>query len=122
MKKKILVVDDEPYIVEMIKLRLEEEGYNVKTANSGEKSFVVALNFNPDLIIMDWILDSGISGIEAIKKLKSIEETSVIPILVLTGKTLDEDKDEALKAGATSFISKPILPSQLIECIDKYLK
>jgi len=121
MKKKILVVDDEQYILEMIQLRLEE-AYDVKIASSGEKAFTIALSFQPDLILMDLILESGMSGIQTISKIKSEDETKDIPILVLTGKTLDEDKEESLKVGASEFISKPILPSRLIERINEYLK
>jgi len=120
MKKKILVVDDEQYILEMIQLRLEEV-YDVKIASSGEKAFTIALSFKPDLILMDLVLEHGMSGIQTISKIKSEDETKDIPIVVLTGKTLNEDKEESLNAGASEFISKPILPSRLIERIDDIL-
>jgi len=120
MKKKILVVDDEQYILEMIQLRLEEV-YDVKIASSGEKAFTIALSFKPDLILMDLVLEHGMSGIQSISKIKSEDETKDIPIVVLTGKTLNEDKEESLRAGASEFISKPILPSRLIERIDEIL-
>ncbi|EKD27933.1 MAG: response regulator receiver protein [uncultured bacterium] len=118
-EKKILIVDDEKYVLEMIQMRLLEEGYDVSISSNPEDGIRKAIDIKPDLIIMDLIMQD-MSGIDAIKILKLKPQTKNIPVIVLTGKTLEEDKSEAIKAGATGFISKPILPNRLIQEIEKF--
>ncbi|MBN2144019.1 MAG: response regulator [Candidatus Aureabacteria bacterium] len=118
--KKILIVDDEEYVVDMIKLRLEEEGYEIQSAPDGSVAIKTAESFQPDLIIMDLMME-GLTGTETIKILKANKNTSIIPVLVLTGKVSEEDKKEVLSAGAKDFITKPILPARLLFQIKKML-
>ena len=119
--KKILIVDDEEYVVEMIKLRLlQEEGYQIETASNGADGIKIAEVFQPDLIIMDLMME-GLTGTETIKILKANNTTAAIPVLVLTGKVSEEDKNEVLSAGAKGFVTKPIMPTRLIFQIRKLL-
>jgi DNA-binding response OmpR family regulator len=118
--KKILIVDDEEYVVEMIKLRLQEEGYEIETASNGTDGIKTAEAFQPDLIIMDLMME-GLTGTETIKILKAHDTTAAIPVLVLTGKVSEEDKNEVLSAGAKGFVTKPIMPTRLIFQIRKFL-
>ena len=118
--KKILIVDDEKYVREMIQLRLQEEGYDVSIASDAIEGINIAKTYQPDLILTD-IMMEGISGIEGVKKLRE-EVSATVPILVLSGMTLDQDKQKAIEAGANGFVSKPILPARLIHEIQKYVK
>ena len=117
--KKILLIDDERYVRDMIQLRLQEEGYDVSVASDGVEGLNIAKTFEPDLIITDLMME-GMSGLEGIKKLR--QEGIVCPILVLSGQTLEEDKKEAVAAGANGFVTKPVLPAKLLFEIGKYLK
>ena len=118
--QKILVVDDEEYVRQMIQLKLEEEGFVVRTAHDEASCLSVVKDFQPDLILMDVMLDD-LSGLDTVEVLKKDEATKAIPVLVLTGRSFDEDRKEAMEVGAVGFITKPILPTRLIQQIKRYL-
>ena len=117
---KILIVDDEEYVLEMIRLMLEDRGFEVTTARNGEEGIEKTKALKPNLVLMDVMMEP-MSGLEATQKLKSDVATSAIPILILTGKSMNKDKEEALSAGADGFVTKPVLPSRLLEEINKCL-
>lgn len=121
MNKKILIIDDEKYVREMIQLRLQEDGYEVSIAEDATEGVNIAKIFNPDLIIIDLMME-GISGIDGIKNLRKESITSNTKILVLSGQSLEEDKKNALDAGANGFLNKPVLPNRLINEINKFFK
>ncbi len=118
--KKILVVDDEDYVRKMIQLKLEEDGFHVDTAHDGATCLSKVKSFQPDLILMDVMLET-FSGLDTVKILKQDPETKSIPVLVLTGRSFEEEYKEAMKVGANGFITKPILPNRLIQQIKQYL-
>lgn len=103
MKKKILIVDDEHKVVEMISVYLLKEGYDVVTALNGRDALRHFENDNPDLVILDWMMPD-ISGIEI---LKQIRKTSMIPVIMLTAKADEVDKLVGLELGADDYITKP---------------
>ncbi len=117
-RKKILVVDDEPDILEFLQVILEEEGYAVITTDKGE--YVEALNNGglPDLILLDMLL-SGKDGREIVKQLKSQEKTKHIPVIMFSAHPSAEET--ARKAGADDFLAKPFEMDQLLEKITYYL-
>ena len=118
-RKKILVVDDEPDILEFLQVILEEEGYAVITTDKGE--YVEALNNGglPDLILLDMLL-SGKDGREIVKQLKSQEKTKHIPVIMFSAHPSAEET--ARKAGADDFLAKPFEMDQLLEKITYYLR
>jgi CheY-like chemotaxis protein len=120
-KNKILIVDDEEYVRKIIQLKLEEEGFHVDTAHDEAACLSKVQSFQPDLILMDLMLENC-SGLDTVKILKKDLETKSIPVLVLTGRSFEEDYKEAIKVGAEGFITKPILPNRLIQQIKRYLK
>ena len=117
-RKKILVVDDEPDILEFIQVILEEEGYGVLTSDKGE--FLEQLHNGglPDLILVDVLL-SGKDGREIVKHLKSQEETKHIPVIMCSAHPSAEQT--AREAGAEDFIAKPFEIDLLLTKISTYL-
>ncbi len=110
--KKILLVDDEPDIVEFLRYNLENEGFEVATAENGEEA-MEKLNFSPDLIIMD-IMMPKMDGYEACSQIRKIKGFERTPIMFLTAKSGEADEVKALELGAVDFVKKPISPSLLI--------
>ncbi|TMC37638.1 MAG: response regulator [Chloroflexi bacterium] len=116
--KKILVVDDEPDILEFLQVILEEEGYLVATTEKGEYVEKLHAGGLPDLILLDVLL-SGKDGREIVKQLKSQEETKSIPIIMFSAHPSAEKT--ARDAGADDFVAKPFQIDFLLAVVAKYL-
>ncbi|HLO54128.1 MAG TPA: response regulator transcription factor [Saprospiraceae bacterium] len=108
--EKILVVDDEEDILEVLKYNLEKEGYQVKTASDGNAGLEIADSFEPHLIILD-IMMPGMDGIEVCQKLRSIPKFSSTIIAFLTARSEAFTQITALDSGGDDFINKPIKPN-----------
>ena len=111
--KRVLVVDDEPDIRELVQHHLEIEGFEVLSAPDGEKGLFLIQNELPDLIILDLMLP-GIDGLEVCRKLNNIESTSDIPIIMLTAKGEEIDIIKGLDYGADDYVTKPFSPRVLM--------
>jgi len=112
-REKILVVDDERDILELISYNLARDGYTVETVASGEEALVQTLRFGPDLIILDLMLP-GLDGLEVCRRLKRRDSTRHIPIVMLTAKSEDSDIVTGLEVGADDYVTKPFSPKVLI--------
>ena len=119
--KKILVIDDLPENVFLLQDRLESEGYEVITAYEGKSGLNKAISEQPDLILLD-IMMPDITGLEVCKKLVNNDETSHIPIILVTAKTEAEDIKEGLGAGAFDYIKKPFNRVELLARVKSALK
>jgi two-component system, OmpR family, alkaline phosphatase synthesis response regulator PhoP len=120
-KEKILVVDDEEDILELITFNLFREGYKVFTADNGEKAIKIAKSEIPDMIILDLMLP-GIDGLEVARVLKSRDNTKAIPIIMLSAKGDESDIVSGLELGADDYITKPFSPKILIARIRAVLR
>ena len=120
-KEKILVVDDEADILELIKYNLELENYEVEIALSGEKCLEKSLSYQPNLIVLDLMLP-GISGLEVCRKLKKNPLSADIPVIMLTAKTGESDIILGLELGADDYITKPFSPKVLTARIKSVLR
>lgn len=120
-KEKILAVDDEEDIRELISFNLEKDGYAVETAESGEEAMDMAFSFSPDLIVLDLMLP-GIDGLEVAKKLKADNATQMIPIIMLTAKGEEADVVIGLEMGADDYMVKPFSPRVLSARIKAVLR
>ena len=118
---KILVVDDEDHIVELIKFNLESSGYEVIVAFNGEDAIEKALEEKPDLIILDLMLPR-IDGVEVCKIVKENEDTSNISIIMLTAKSDESDKIVGLETGADDYMTKPFSVKELIARVNAVLR
>jgi DNA-binding response OmpR family regulator len=119
--KRILVIDDLPENVYMLQNRLEHEGYEVLTAYDGKSGIEKAREKLPDLILLD-VMMPDINGFEVCKILASNEQTSNIPIILVTAKTDAEDTKEGLDAGAFDYIKKPFNKVELLARVKSALK
>ena len=121
MGKKILVVDDEPHLVEILANRLKANRYRVATAATAQEGLEMAVREKPDLILLD-ILMPDMDGYQLLQKLKEGAETKMIPIMMLTVKKWSEDIQKAMLGGAVDYLVKPFDPVILIQKIRKALK
>ncbi len=119
-KSTIMVVDDNPDIVELVCKILELEGFNVRCANSGNELFAGLEKQKPNLILLD-IMMPEIDGLEVLRRLKAAPETSSIPIILLTALDGDEDILTSYKMGADHYITKPFKRTHLVAVIDHLL-
>ena len=112
MKHTILVVDDEPDIVEIIRYNLEKSGYNVIVAVDGPIALNKARDESPDLIVLDLMLP-GLEGTDVCRILKQDERTRAIPILMQTAKSEEIDRIIGLELGADDYVVKPFSPREI---------
>ena len=111
--KKILIIEDEPDIVELIAYNLEREGYRVISANSGETGLAKVISEHPDLILLDIMLP-GMNGLDVCRRLKSHDTTRHIPVIMLTARDEDANIVTGLELGADDYITKPFSPRVLL--------
>lgn len=119
MKKKILVVDDNPSILEAVELILSSEGYDVKTLLQGDQTYETVVSYNPNIIILDLLL-SGKNGQEITVELKASQKTRDIPVVIISAHP--EAQKSAEKAGAEGFLEKPFDVADLLSTITSFLK
>ncbi|MCK8517095.1 phosphate regulon transcriptional regulator PhoB [Methylonatrum kenyense] len=121
MAVKILIVEDEAPIREMVMMALSVAGYEVHQAESGEEGFTLLNEHVPDLILLDWMLP-GMSGIDFSRRIKKDPLCSDIPIIMLTARGEEEDKVRGLESGADDFVTKPFSPRELTARIKAVLR
>lgn len=117
--RTVLVVDDEPSIVTLLKFNLEQAGYNVLTAEDGRKGLDTALKEKPDLIVLDLMLP-GMDGMDVCKTLR--QEKVNTPILMLTAKDDEFDKILGLELGADDYLTKPFSPREVVARVKAILR
>ena len=113
IQSTILVVDDEPDIVELITYNLEQHGHRVISADNGATALDMAKSSSPDLVVLD-VMMPGLTGTEVAKRLRAQSETSSLPIIMLTAKSEEADELTGLGAGADDYITKPFSMQVLI--------
>lgn len=113
MSRKILIVEDEAPIREMLAFVMEQHGYQPVEAGDFEQAMAAVTEPYPDMILLDWMLPGG-SGVQLAKQLKSQDYTRHIPIIMLTARSEEEDKVRGLEVGADDYITKPFSPKELM--------
>ena len=114
---RVLVVDDEPDVLLLCRLNLQQRGHELLEAADGSTALELARDRHPDVIVLDLMLP-GISGYDVLEALQRDEETTDIPVLVLTAKSLRADRERSHGLGASAFMTKPFLPNDLCEMVD----
>ena len=119
--KRVLIVDDEAPIREMLTLALEMAGYECLEADNAQAAMTQVVDARPDLILLDWMMP-GTSGIELARRLKKDPMTGDIPIIMLTAKGDEDNKVQGLEAGADDYITKPFSPRELVARLKAVLR
>ena len=117
MKKRILVVEDEPNIVISLRFLLENAGFDVEVETNGRQALEHILSNTPDALVLDVMLPE-LDGFEILQKIRSDENVSGLPVLMLTAKGQREDRKNALDFGADLFITKPFSNSEVVEAVE----
>jgi DNA-binding response OmpR family regulator len=117
---KVIVIDDEPFILMMIEDKLRHAGIQTITLRESNNALHIIKKERPDLIILDWMMPE-LSGIDLCRMIKADEELRDIPVFMLTAKGQDADKQLGLKSGAIQYITKPFSPKALLEMVRKVI-
>jgi DNA-binding response OmpR family regulator len=121
MRKKILVVDDDAELVELVSFNLKQAGYAIGTASNGVDAIKKARSLEPDLIVLD-VMMPELDGFAVCEILRRDASTALIPIMILTALSSELGRMAGLGSGASDFLTKPFSPRLLIARIDELLK
>jgi two-component system phosphate regulon response regulator PhoB len=118
---RILVIDDELDLIELVRYNLEKEGFTVQSAQDGESGLARAIRELPDLIVVDLMLP-GVDGLDVCRSLRFDKRTARIPIIMLTAKSEESDRILGLELGADDYVTKPFSPRELVARIKAVLR
>lgn len=121
MSMKILLIDDECAIRDMVRMGLELAGFTCVEAGDTRHALTMVHDEKPDLILLDWMLPGG-SGVEFLRRLKKDDLARSVPVIMLTAKTTEDNKIQGLEAGADDYIAKPFAPRELVARINAVLR
>lgn len=119
--ERILIVEDEPNILELVAYNLEKEGWNVLKATTGDQGWNAIQNDRPDLVLLDLMLP-GMDGMEVCRRTRENQATRGIPIIMLTAKSEEVDRVLGLETGADDYVTKPFSPRELVARIRAVLR
>ncbi len=120
-KKRVLLIDDEPSLHEMMRFMLEMAGYEMVGADPRGGGAEAPKRLEPDIIILDLMMPE-IDGFEMLRRLKEDEETRDIPVVICTVRSDPEDRIRAMELGASRYVTKPFEPDHLLESIEEALR
>jgi two-component system phosphate regulon response regulator PhoB len=118
---KLLLVEDDQALAELLEYRFESEGYEVRTSADGDEALVLASEEVPDLVILDWMIE-GTSGIEVCRRLRRDKATAAVPIIMLTAREAEDDRIRGLDTGADDYVTKPFSPRELLARVSAVLR
>lgn len=118
MKKKILIVDDDPRNIFALKLTLKARGYAVESSTMAQEALEMLKAGTSYIVLMDMMMP-GIDGYEAVRMIRNTPEINHIPVIAVTAQAMAEDRQKCLEAGADDYVSKPIDVDLLIKAIEK---
>lgn len=121
MSKSVLIIEDEPFIIEALSFLLEREGFQLSAYSDGEGCIDFITKIKPDLIILDMMLPN-ISGMQILENLRNSTEFQNLPVLMLTAKGQTKDRQAAENAGASLFMTKPFSNDEIIANVHKLLQ
>lgn len=111
--KRLLLVEDDRSLAELVTFHFDRAGYAITRTGDGEEALILAEETNPDLILLDWMIE-GISGIEVCRRLRRRENTANVPIIMLTARGEEDDRIRGLETGADDYVTKPFSPKELL--------
>ncbi len=116
-----MLVDDEPHVLEVLRVTLEDLGFRLIEAQDGPSALALAKRESPDLVVLDVMLPS-MSGLEVCRSLKGSDETGNTPVILLTARSGEDDENAGREAGADRYLTKPFSPLTLLTEVVKLLK
>ena len=121
LQPNVLIVEDEPPLVELLSYNLEKAGFHAEIARDGEEAILAVEERKPDLVLLDWMLPY-VSGIEICRRIRRNPETRDLPIIILTARGEEDDRIRGLEAGADDYVVKPFSPSELVARVRAVLR
>lgn len=121
MRPRVLIVEDEEAQAELLRYNFDREGFDVVLAGDAEEALISVDEFQPDLVLLDWMLP-GTSGITVCQRLRARPETKALPIIMLTARGEEADRVRGLESGADDYVVKPFLPSELVARVRAVLR
>lgn len=121
MQPSVLIVEDDTALSELLQWHFNSEGYDVRATADGEDALIMVREELPDLIVLDWMIES-LSGVEVCRQLRKAKESARVPIMMLTARGEEEDKIRGLKTGADDYLTKPFSPRELLARAEALLR
>ena len=120
-KPRLLLVEDDPALAELLEFRFTAEGYAVTATPDGDEALLLAREEAPDLVVLDWMVE-GTSGIEVCRRLRRDNATAHVPIIMLTARGAEDDKIRGLETGADDYLTKPFSPRELLARVNAIMR
>jgi len=120
-RKKLLLVEDDKALAELLIWHFEREEYAVRRTGDGEEALILAEEEHPDVVILDWMIE-GVSGLEVCRRLRRREATANVPIIMLTARGEESDRIRGLETGADDYVTKPFSPRELLARVAAVLR
>ena len=121
MRPKVLLVEDDANLVELVRYNLDAAGFDVVSTPDGEEALVLTGEEKPDLVILDWMIEN-LSGIEVCRRLRRASTTANLPIVMLTARAEEADRVRGLETGADDYLTKPFSPRELVARVRAVLR
>ncbi len=118
---RLLLVEDDPALSELLEFRFKAEGYAVTVTPDGDEALLLASEEAPDLVVLDWMIE-GTSGIEVCRRLRRDKATAHVPIVMLTARGAEDDKIRGLDTGADDYVTKPFSPRELLARVNAIMR
>src|SRR5204863_1543077 len=118
---KLLLVEDDRALAELLEYRFKGQGYDVQSTPDGDEALVFAKEEAPDLVILDWMIE-GTSGVEVCRRLRRDKATAHVPIIMLTAREAEDDRIRGLDTGADDYLTKPFSPRELLARVAAVLR
>lgn len=120
-RAKMLLVEDDPALSELLQFHFTREDFEVRRTPDGEEALLLARESTPDIVLLDWMVES-LSGLEVCRRLRRAPETQNVPIIMLTARGEEEDRVRGLETGADDYVTKPFSPRELVARVGAVLR
>ena len=121
MGARLLLVEDDAALAELVEFRFRAEGYEVVATDDGDEALLLAAEEAPDIVILDWMIE-GTSGIEVCRRLRRDKATAHVPIIMLTARGAEDDRVRGLETGADDYVTKPFSPRELVARVNAIMR
>jgi two-component system, OmpR family, phosphate regulon response regulator PhoB len=120
-KAKILIVEDDPPLAELLHWHITQAGFDAISTADGEEALLLIEEERPDLVILDWMIES-LSGIEVCRRIRRMGEFASLPVIMLTARSAEDDRLRGLETGADDYVTKPFSPAELVMRVKAVLR